>query len=350
MRNAGTGWQMEYPLSSLTTTASRPAVATHSYGHQDQIVVQVAWAEPDGIIKYRESNADNGMTWKPAVDLSTLDGAIPQLPDEYSLILVYPGVGIGYYKRPAVNDSWSIWPLPAPGGLGNVTGAAVCPTAACQYQVAFVKDGKIWIEGFSDPDRNNFDAQPQACGGSAVDISTTGWTPGSPSIVSNGSGLFVAWEEWSGSTHRIAFKERFGSTWSSTQYFTHGSHVPTKPSLGIDYACGTLNLVWECGDHVARVARTVAGSVWGPLEDLGGGGAPSIVGIQSRELMDANRDDARRAWGRPPRGMGGTLSNHCKKEVGLRQRMDRGPGSMDGSRSIAALTRIVRFEPSKEQP
>ena len=96
-------------------------------------------------------------------------------------------------------------------------------------------------------------------------------------MVGNGTDVFLAWEESYGSSHHIAFKQRSGGTWSTTTYFTHSTHVPTKPVIGIDNACGVVNLLWECGDHIARVSRAISGSGWNGVADLGPGRAPSIA-------------------------------------------------------------------------
>jgi fibronectin type III domain protein len=274
-RNAG--WELEQLLSAGSTTASAPSITTHTWGHEDQIQVYVAWLEPYGTIMYRASNVDNGVTWNPPVALPIgFDASTPLLPDPYGLLWAEGpagGAGIYWYKQPLTNDSW--WPQLIPGTAGNVSLPAVWAYGACTYELAFIRDGKVYVEGFADNDPNPYTA-PTLCA-SAVDVTTAGWTATNPAIASTGTSLFVAWEEASGPDRRIAFKERTGGTWAPALYFTHSTHVPTKPVLGIESSSNTLNLLWQCGDHIARVSRPVSGSVWTPLADVGPGGAPSIV-------------------------------------------------------------------------
>ncbi|HTK30639.1 MAG TPA: T9SS type A sorting domain-containing protein [Candidatus Saccharimonadaceae bacterium] len=274
-RNAG--WESEQLMSFGATAASAPAITTHSWGHDDQIQVYVAWVEPSGALMYRASNIDNGVTWQAPILLPAADPSTPVLPDPYSVVWAEGptgGAGIYYYKQPLTNNSWE--PQLVPGTTGNVSLPAVCISSGCLYQLAFIRDGKIYLEGFTDPTPSDFYALPQVCA-SAIDLTTSGWTATSPSVVSNGADLFVAWEEVSGSTHRIAFKQRSGGTWSATLYFTHSTHVPTKPVVGIDYGCGTVNVLWQCSSHVARVSRAITGSTWGSVEDLGAGVGPTLV-------------------------------------------------------------------------
>ena len=280
----GAGWEPERLLSTLGTAAGHPAVATRWWGHDDQIEVHTAWLPPGSIdFNFRSSNIDNGASWQAIRSLPLgCDPSVPLLPNTNSLVWA-EGTGNGceefagiyYYKLPSTNNTW--WPHIVPGTAGNVSLPAVVASATSQYELAFVKDGKVYYVRFTDPNLLNPYAAPQASG-SPVDLTTSGWTATNPAVAMNGANVLVAWEESNGSTTRIAFKERSSTgSWSGTSYFAHLGHTASKPVLGVDYACGSVKVLWECGDHVGRVSRAASGSAWGAVESVGAGRAPSIV-------------------------------------------------------------------------
>ena len=275
-RNAG--WELERLLSNGATGATDPSISTHSWVHEDQIQVYVTWRESDNIV-FMASNVDNGVTWRPPVVFPFAYGAQGPILSDASSLIWADGGSILYYKLPLENDSW--WPHTVPGTEGNVSLPAVSVSACCPLvrQVAFIRDGRIFVGAFRDPDIFNYYAPPVLTE-SPVDLTTPGWVATNPTLVNAGTDPYVAWEESNGPLRRIAFRQRSAGTWSSTTSFTHSTHMPTKPVLGFD-SCSRLNLVWQCGDHVALCSRPISGGAWTPVADAGPGRAPSITASNS---------------------------------------------------------------------
>lgn len=293
----GAGWEQERRLSDGNVGGTSLTVLTQSFAAG--IAVSVAWPGLNGEMVYRASGFDNGMTWLPSVQHSggcnpsgivltdpgcewVPGGHDPCWPTLLFADLGCPGLpgyeGIWYIKQPqTVGCEAHLVP-----GTENATNPAASYAGDCGhgygygYHLAFIRDNKVYLSGFWDPMLDVTAIAPQACG-SEIDLTTPGWSATNPSIVTNGGTVFVAWEESNGTTRRIAFKQRTGSSWSSPVYFTHSSDIPTKPVLGIDLSCSKVNLLWQCGDHVARVSRPLSGSTWTPLENMGFGRAPSIT-------------------------------------------------------------------------
>jgi len=281
-RNAG--WEPERVISTGTEAASNPTITTHSWGHEDQIQVYVAWID-DGYVWFRASNADNGLTWKDVKAIPAGMASSVILPDPYASIWAEGTSGyegIYYYKMPETNDTGE--PHRIPGTEGISSSPAACATGGCRYDLAFIRNGSVYVEGFSDPDLLNGWVPPTVCS-PAVDLTSPGWTPSNPTIVNNDGVICVAWEERYGATRRIAYRERSGGAWSPTSYFTHSNHLVAKPALAIDGECGRVNLLWECGGSIARVTRPRIGTVWEGVAHIGNGRAPSIVESSSQRAV-----------------------------------------------------------------
>jgi len=178
-RNAG--WEPERPVSVGSGSASNPTITTHSWGHDDQIQVYVAWIE-NGYVRFRASNIDNGLTWQDVRDIPSGVGSSVILPDPYGVIWAEgaPGYeGIYYYKMPLTNDTWE--PHRIPGTEGSSSSPAACGSSGCRYELAFIRDGRVYVEGFSDPDPLDGWVAPTVCS-PAVDLTSPGWSATHPTI------------------------------------------------------------------------------------------------------------------------------------------------------------------------
>ncbi|MBI5476631.1 MAG: chitobiase/beta-hexosaminidase C-terminal domain-containing protein [Ignavibacteriales bacterium] len=99
-----------------------------------------------------------------------------------------------------------------------------------------------------------------------------------PSITTNSDGrIFVAWDGLNGSTRHVFVKECDASgTWLTTSEFTHGTHSLSSPSIGVDKQTLKVNVVFECGDHLARKSRLLSSSTWYTLCDMCQGYGPAV--------------------------------------------------------------------------
>lgn len=291
-------WEPER-LLSYGPNDHDPTIIAHKF-NSTMVQVHTAWFRDDYIF-YREHDPGSGLPvglgsyyWlgcdgREAILVGPrcdrVDSPSPCYP---ALMWVDGGAGIWveqglYYMKSPHNSSYY---HRVPGTDNTVTGAAAAYSGefACGYnepctgyRVAFISNGRIYSTAFRDGAPTSPSVPPDSSA-SAVEIGTAGWVAANPTIVDNNGTTAVAWDESSGSVHRIAFRQLTAGAWSATTYFWHSTHVAAKPVLGIDYSCSpnTLNLVWECGNHIGRAARALSGTAWSPVLDLGPGRSPSI--------------------------------------------------------------------------
>ncbi len=89
--------------------------------------------------------------------------------------------------------------------------------------------------------------------------------------------IFVAWDALNGSTRHIFVRERnVAGTWQTRTEFSHGSHQMQYPSVGVNDAGGLVNVVYVCGDHLARKSRPRDNTTWNGQCYLGQGYFPAI--------------------------------------------------------------------------
>jgi hypothetical protein len=299
------GWELDRLISADDAADAQDPTITTEVLSNGQVQVHAAWLRsPTGPIVYRAGDATNGLTWMAPVEhqvggehravlLPDPRCDAPGAPYPCWPVLLWVDGGCGdelcppgvyYMKSPRESGAYHL----VPGADGNVSAAAAVYSEDCPpgyreigtgYRLAFVRDGRIYSGSFKDPGPLFPEVPPEPCNG-PDELTSPGWTAANPSMVSSGTDVFVAWEESYGGSRRIAFKQRSGGIWSSTVYFTHSTHVPTKPVLGIEYSCGRVNLLWQCSDHIALVSRALSGSVWAPVADLGPGRAPSMVAAE----------------------------------------------------------------------
>ena len=100
-----------------------------------------------------------------------------------------------------------------------------------------------------------------------------------PSITRDNSegSLYVAWDGLNGSTRHIFVRKRDASgVWQTRAEFSHGSHQMQYPSVGVNDVGGLVNVVYVCGDHLARKSRPRDNSTWNGQCYLDQGYYPTI--------------------------------------------------------------------------
>ncbi|MBI5020894.1 MAG: M4 family metallopeptidase [Ignavibacteriales bacterium] len=103
-----------------------------------------------------------------------------------------------------------------------------------------------------------------------------------PSIAVNSDGrIFVAWDGLNGTARYIFVKECDASgAWQTVSEFTHGTHILSSPSIGIDKQTLKVNVVFDCGNHLARKSKSLSGSTWYTLCDMCQGYGPAVSSFE----------------------------------------------------------------------
>lgn len=311
-RSTGSTWSNERRLS-MTGRARSGSIATTLVNGTDTYV-HTAWEENDPAnpnywaVKYNYSS-DGGITWQepPRVIGSNHAGmASPVLCGNNERCAVYWKTETGLWGNIEPRLFGTVHPFPVTDPTArdlSATPNGITSQGRHEFLISYVQGpptgGKVYV------------ARVQYAGlyypvlYAATNVSGEySWMTdcAHTSIVAANSRILIAWdanafternETQPGLAPRFIrhalVREWNGTQWTPVREFEHLTHTGRSPSIGLDLRPGVnkFNLVWECGNHIARSSRSFTGTQWSTLGDLGQGYAPNTTQIVSQTTQRA---------------------------------------------------------------
>lgn len=208
-------------------------------------------------------------------------------PYKYYPIVVWydPGYTSSLRARARWEGEWSL--EVGLGVLTDVSQFSVAPFCYrgylnAEWDIAYVANNTLYYAPISmgGPGAPTLGTPQQiAAGGTTRDVRT-------PSIYVVGGNVdpvngepTVTWEQTQPNS-AIGFSKRTNGVWDRPAYFSHAGHAATNPVAGENYDAASgnfyIDLLWQCGNHIARVSRSVQTPMWTPIVDVGSGGTPTM--------------------------------------------------------------------------
>ncbi|MEK9139308.1 MAG: hypothetical protein AAB393_19485, partial [Bacteroidota bacterium] len=261
MRDDGSGWSNEVPISGGATTAKNPSIAISVEG---MAVVNVVWEEDatcNGrrVVKFARS-VDVGSTWQGPVnvsycysyDLAGADATPVVAALSSRVAVVWKSTTCLVVKMdPATNRTPNPDVFcPVPGPLSTAYERPSLVGGSGMFKLAY-KDisGHVMYRQFMP----NLDFTVSF--GNPVDVSNP-YSATNPSISSTvDQRIFVSWEadvtggeqEGGSSGHHVFVTEKDPSTgWRAPVEFVHGSHLETNSTVCVDEDLDQAYVIWEC--------------------------------------------------------------------------------------------------------
>jgi hypothetical protein len=266
-------WTAEKLVSSLDNpTAKNPSIAVYwPYVH-------FVWEETIDNLKvvcYRRYD-ENSSAWSDKVLLSTIDGSFDATP--VLSTMGYSGKAVVVWKQfdghPALNGYGTnlnvrldpLDPLTQANGIDFIE--AKFPSISDAngqnaYSLAWVStENSIGFLQFTLDTQGNPTIVTQAS-----TISGTNTTCSNPSITKATDGrIFIAWDALNSTTRHIFARERNASgVWQTVSEFSHATHQMSSPTIGVDENANRINVVFNCGDHPAKISRPLSSATWDNL-------------------------------------------------------------------------------------
>ena len=187
----------------------------------------------------------------------------------------------------AIVRSEGIWHEEGLNGLSNVTQFGVAPfcyrvNQSPEWDITYIMNNTVYYApvtfGYSVPTLGT--PEIVTAGGMSRDVmSPSIYVVGGNAEPVSGSPA-ITWEQTQPG-RAIGFSMRNGTSWERPAYFSHHGHTTTNPVLGVFCDAGTgslyVDLLWQCGDHIARISRSIQTPLWSPIVSVGQGSTPAIT-------------------------------------------------------------------------